>query len=416
MHFIKKLIYITIALLSSVSIVNAAGTASPYSRYGYGEFQNPVSGSLLSMGGIGYGVRTNRSINPSNPASYTSIDSLTFMMDLGVSGKINGFKTEIGRNTRFTGNIDYVAFQVPLAEWAAISFGLNPLTSVGYEYKFRHEQKSYDYTDPLLVEQTFYGKGGITQVYLGLSFDIYDRVAIGVNGKYLFGNIIHYREVEFPNESLFEDSEYINSMYISAWECDFGIQYHQPIGEDDQLVIGGTYSLKLPMNNKTEIIANTNIEEIDDTSYLFDYPQTVGAGLSYLWNNRLLIGADVTWMQLSDVRYYSKENEFSDRYVYALGVEYVHNPDSKKYAEILRFRLGANYSNSYKQVNGSDYNKWAITFGFGFPLPNTKTTLNLHLEYGQQGSIKTTGLVEQYGKIGIGISLNERWFVKRKFN
>jgi hypothetical protein len=368
------------------------------------------------MGGVGYGMRTNKVINPSNPASYTSIDSLTFMMDLGVSGIVDGFKSEVGRNTHFAGNLDYVAFQFPLADWAALSFGLNPLSIVGYEYMFTAPQPSYNYEDPLIVNQYFSGSGGITQVYLGLSFDIYDRVAIGVNGKHLFGKIVHKREVDFPEGYLYNSTTYENTLYASAWIFDVGIQYHQPIGKDDQLVIGGTYTMKLPMKNKTEILYDTNIKEYDNTAYEFDYPQTVGAGLSYSWNNRLLIAADVTWMQLSKVKYYSQDDVFSDRFVYAIGAEYVHDLNSKKYAELMRFRLGANYSNSYAKVNGSDYNKWAITCGIGFPLPNTKTTLNLHLEYGQQGSVKSVGLVEQYGKIGIGVSLNERWFVKRRFN
>ena len=413
--FAKRFVYIVLSVFFSFSTVWAADTASPFSRYGYGEFQSPVSGALLSMGGLGYGMRTNRVINPSNPASYSSIDSLTFMMDFGASGVIDGCLTNAGRNTQFAGNIDYVAFQMPLAEWAAVSFGLNPLTVVGYEYLFTNSQPSYSYNESIDVKQYFSGKGGITQVYLGFSFDICDRVAVGVNGRHVFGKIEHNREVEFPNSSLFNKTTYKNTIYVSAWECDFGIQYHQPIGDDDLLVVGGTYTMKLPMDNTTEIIAQTNVINTDNTKYEFDYPQTVGAGFSYLWNNRLLVGADVTWMELSKVKYYSRENEFSDRFVYALGAEYVHNPQSKKYAELMRFRLGANYSNSYAKVNGSDYHKWTITCGIGFPLPNTKTTLNLHLEYGQQGNLQTIGLVEQYGKIGIGVSLNERWFVKRKF-
>ena len=128
--YIKRLAYIVLGIILSVSASFAAGTTSAFSRYGYGEFQNPVSGALLSMGGVGYGMRTNKVINPSNPASYSSIDSLTFMMDLGLSGVIDGAKTNAGRNTQFAGNIDYVAFQMPLAEWAAISFGVNPLTIV----------------------------------------------------------------------------------------------------------------------------------------------------------------------------------------------------------------------------------------------------------------------------------------------
>ena len=413
--FVKRFVNIIFCLFFSFSTIWAADTMSPFSRYGYGEFQNPVSGALLSMGGLGYGMRINSVINPSNPASYTSIDSLTFMMDLGVSGVIDGCKTQGGANTRFAGNIDYVSFQMPLSKWAAVSFGLSPLTVVGYEYLNSSTQPMYGYDKSLEVQEYFTGEGGVTQVYLGFSFDIYDRVAIGVNGKHLFGKISHHREVEFPNSSLFQSTTYHDVIYVSAWECDFGIQYHQPIGEDDQLVLGGTYTMQLPMDNDTEIQTQTNVVDIDNRKYEFDYPQTIGAGFSYLWNNRLLVGADVTWMEFSKVKYYSKENEFSDRFVYAIGAEYVHNPESKKYGELMKFRLGANYSNSYVKVNGSDYNKWAITCGIGFPLPNTKTTLNLHLEYGQQGNLKNVGLLEQYGKIGIGVSLNERWFVKHRF-
>ena len=36
------------------------------------------------------------------------------------------------------------------------------------------------------------------------------------------------------------------------------------------------------------------------------------------------------------------------------------------------------------------------------------------MEYGQQVSIQEQGLIERYYNFGIGVSLNERWFVKRK--
>ena len=191
--FIKRLTYLVLGIILSVSVAYAGGTASPFSRYGYGEFQNSVSGALLSLGGVGYGMRTNRTINPSNPASYTSIDSLTFMMDLGLSGVIDGAKTNAGRNTQFAGNIDYVSFQMPLSKWAAVSFGLSPLTVVGYEYLNSSTQPMYGYDKSLEVKEYFTGEGGVTQVYLGFSFDIYDRVAIGVNGKHLFGKTLTKR-------------------------------------------------------------------------------------------------------------------------------------------------------------------------------------------------------------------------------
>lgn len=392
----------------------AAGSVSPYSRYGYGEWQSMSFSASQSMGGLGYGIRNNKSINAMNPASYTAIDSLTFMLDLGVSGTVDGFKSKSATSTLFNGNIDYVAIQVPLAHFAALSLGVSPTTTVGYDYSFTEMRNPYSHADTLTIMQTFQGTGGITQVYLGLSFDIFDRVAIGVNGHYLFGKIQHLRAVEFPYEALYEDTYQTECLYISAWLCDVGIQYHQPIG-DDMLVIGGAYSLQLPMSNSSEVTTITNEEVIkEDNTLLYDYPQTVGAGLSYHWDKRLLIGADVQWQNFADAHYEGKTNMLNNRFTYALGVQYTHQLGSKKYIDNMDFRLGANYANSYINIDNKPFNKWALTWGAGFPLPNTMTKLNLHMEYGQQGSIQQNGLLERYFKIGIGVSLNERWFVKRR--
>ena len=69
--------------LSPVSAQNL--TSSPYSRYAYGDMNENVPTVFRAMGGTGIGMRSNRAINPSQPASYTSCDSLTFMMDIAAS-------------------------------------------------------------------------------------------------------------------------------------------------------------------------------------------------------------------------------------------------------------------------------------------------------------------------------------------
>ena len=397
-----------------VTPVWAAGTISPYSRYGYGEWQSLSYSANRSMGGLGYGVRSNKSINAINPASYTAIDSLTFMLDLGVSGVVDGFESNSASTTQFNGNLDYVAMQFPLAKFAALSVGISPLTTVGYNYSFIDYKPTYGYNDTLTVKQSFYGVGGITQVYLGVSFDILDRVSVGVNGHYLFGKIQHNREITFPNETLYSSTKQQESLYVSAWLCDVGVQYHQPIGEDE-LVIGAAYSLQLPMNNRYEIITMTNEAEIIETDALaFDYPQVIGAGVSYNWQKRLLVGVDVSWQNFAQANYYGETNQLNDCLLYAFGAQYTHNIGGKRYIDNMDFRIGANYTNSYINIDNKPYDKWSLTWGIGFPLPNTNTKLNLHMEYGQQGSIQQQGLIERFYKIGIGVSLNERWFVKRR--
>jgi hypothetical protein len=390
------------------------GTISPYSRYGYGEWQTMAFSAGKSMGGLGYGMRNSQSINALNPASYTAIDSLTFMLDLGISGVVDGFKTETSTSTQFNGNVDYVAMQFPLAKFAAMSVGISPLTAVGYEYAFTDVKNPYTHSDTLTIKQSFNGTGGMTQVYLGLSFDILDRVAIGVNGHYLFGNIQHNRTVSFPNDVNYRKTEQKEELIIGAWLFDVGMQYHQPIGKDE-LVIGATYSMQLPMQTQSIVSTTTNVQTVvENTDLLFDYPQTVGAGFSYKWDNRLLIGVDVSWQNFANAHYFSETNVLQDRFLYVLGAQYAHNPGGKNYVDNMEFRLGANYANSYITIDNKPFSKWAITWGLGFPMPNTKTKLNLHMECGQQGSIQKQGLLERFFKFGIGVSLNERWFVKRK--
>ena len=61
------------------------GSSSPYSRFGYGDLNDNVPNTYRAMGGVGLGMRSNKVINPSQPASFTAGDSLTFMFDLGAS-------------------------------------------------------------------------------------------------------------------------------------------------------------------------------------------------------------------------------------------------------------------------------------------------------------------------------------------
>ena len=56
-----------------------------------------------------------------------------------------------------------------------------------------------------------------------------------------------------------------------------------------------------------------------------------------------------------------------------------------------------------------------ITLVFWIVLKNSKSIVNLNLEYGSRGIINQNLVREDYVKIGLGVSINENWFFKRKF-
>jgi len=412
---VKRKLLILIALaLPVLLLAENLNVASPYSRYGYGDLQSMSVGPAKSMGGLGYGIRDHRFINPMNPASYSSIDSLTFMMNLAISGTVNGISNGSEVYNQFRGMVDYVAFQFPIYKFIGLSFGVLPFSCVGYKYSSTDSIPDVVIPDSkTAVKQSYEGSGGFTQVYLGLSFDILNRVSVGVNGKYMFGEITHTRAASFPDKALFNSTSQYHYMNVSAFLCDLGVLYHQPI-KKDELVIGATYSFKLPMPMKSQITTVTNTVVDDYYDYGFDYPTTVGVGVSYKFLNKAVAGIDFEWRDWSNARYLNVTDTLKTTYRIAAGLEYVYKPGSKFYGENLRYRLGFNYGKSYTQINGYRYDEFAITAGLGFPLFNNLTMLNVFLEYGHRGNTNQVGLVEDYFKFGLDVSLNERWFVKRK--
>jgi hypothetical protein len=71
---VKELTKIVIiaAMLLSMGAEAQNLTSSPYSRYAYGDLNENVPTAYRAMGGVGLAMRSNRAINPSQPASYTA--------------------------------------------------------------------------------------------------------------------------------------------------------------------------------------------------------------------------------------------------------------------------------------------------------------------------------------------------------
>ena len=82
----------------------------------------------------------------------------------------------------------------------------------------------------------------------------------------------------------------------------------------------------------------------------------------------------------------------------------------------MYYRCGLNVSKSYFKVNEERVGKMAIDAGFGFPLKKglNPTVVNVGFEYGKTGNTDNGLIKEQYFKGIINVTINERWFAKRK--
>jgi hypothetical protein len=78
--------------------------------------------------------------------------------------------------------------------------------------------------------------------------------------------------------------------------------------------------------------------------------------------------------------------------------------------------MGARYNQTYLNLYGQSINEFGISFGLGLPLPRSLTTIDLSLEVGRGGTTAKNLIQETFVNFTVGVSIYERWFVKRRYN
>ena len=393
-------IYLFVCLAFSVGAQNM--TSSPYSQFGYGDLGDYAPNTYRGMGGVGIGMRTNKAINPMQPASYTGCDSATFMFDLAGSVLWTSYSDATGRRNRANGNLEYITLQVPLYKrYVAASVGVMPFSSVGYNFALSDSIGSdYHYTT------TYAGEGGITEVYGGLSVNILDWFAVGANVYYMFGEVSNYRALTFTEADMTGVAQY-STLNVSSVRTRVGAQFFHTFAGGDAFTVGGVWEPRLPLKGNYSVIETTWLDTIQTGGAAMQVPMQWGVGASYTWQQRLTLAFDYTYQAWSDAQTYAGQS-LRSRAIYAFGAEYRHNPYGRSYVERICWRLGAKLTDPYQQnVQGKDFK---LSLGVGFPLRNAATIFNATVEYGHRGSM----LKEDYMKLTINAAINENWFFKRK--
>ena len=80
--------------------------------------------------------------------------------------------------------------------------------------------------------------------------------------------------------------------------------------------------------------------------------------------------------------------------------------------------MGAYYNQSYLRLNNnSNLNDIGISMGVGLPLKRSyQSKVNCSLQVGKRGTLKDNLVREQYIRLSIGLTFNEVWFQKKKFD
>ena len=132
------------SLFTFHSFAQTAGTLSPYSRFGLGLLHDQSQGFNKSMGGAGLGVRMGNRINASNPASYAVIDSLSLILDIGMTGSFGRMRQDEQRAAAKGASFDYVHVGMHIAKNLGLAAGFMPYTDIGYDFCSPEETVGYN--------------------------------------------------------------------------------------------------------------------------------------------------------------------------------------------------------------------------------------------------------------------------------
>ncbi|MDD2285395.1 MAG: hypothetical protein PHQ11_08365 [Paludibacter sp.] len=414
---INKPAVLVIVLFLVQFSVGQNNTNSPYTRYGYGELVDVNSGEQRSMGGAAFGMRSSSSINPANPASYSVVDSTTFMFDVGLTGLFSRFSDPGRTKSGFNSNLEYVTLQFPITKWLGFSAGMLPYSFSGYDFFDVDSIKTPNHTStPTYGYYTrdYSGRGGISQVYSGVGLKLFNHISLGVNAYYMFGEVTNSRAINFSNAGYSSTkSVQDNAISVSSFRFRYGMQLFHTFKEKHDVTLGLVYEDRAPLNGK--FVQYNRAIPADTVTYDDDFglPVTYGIGLNYTFDKKLTFSADYMMQRWTDALFFGKTDSLNNRAKIAVGVEYIPNLRGNKYVERMRYRAGLNLHDPYYKLAGSSPAKnFGITFGVGLPLRTSNTMVNASIEYGKVG--EKSLFREDYFKITFNATFNENWFFKRK--
>ncbi|SUB77701.1 Uncharacterised protein [Porphyromonas macacae] len=409
---------------SSVMLAQSNSTESPYTRYGLGRLGNRTLTATRSMGGIGNGVRNGTITNPKNPASYTAVDSLTFIFDFGASISTAWYKEEGASNNRILGNFEHATILFPVTDFMAMSAGILPFAQAGYNFG---NIEPLEATENGKFLRHYTGKGHINDIYLGLAIEPFKHFSIGVNTSYIFGNISHYRKAQHFTPAPF-NPVFLDHLNLKGVRVNLGLQYRIGLDKENKssIVLGATYSPNMKMRSEL-IRSNTMITpggsspfiQVDTltSSDAYSIPQAIGVGLTYEKADKLMLGADFDYTMWKDAHFHNPQSEFVNQWQVALGGQYIPDNMQRSFWSRTAYRFGISAENSYINLPVTDtkydgFHSLRASIGAGFPLIDLRSRLNFGIEYGLTLP-KSKGMITEHTLMfTMGITFNEGWFRK----
>lgn len=444
----RFIIALFITLCSISANAQNGGTHSSYSRFGLGLLNDQAQGWSRAMGGVGIALPSGNKLNTMNPASYSHIDSLSFILDAGMSGNFGHMS--MGGTSKSTNNasFDYLAAGFRLRKGLGLSFGFKPYSTISYNYTTKNNEAFRDNITGELVRNTtnYQGKGGLNQVFVGLGWKPFTNFSIGANFSLLWGGYEHYVIQDFTisgtSSSNFDEFNFAQDAKVLTYKFDFGAQYAFRVSPKDWLTIGATVGLGHKFDGEAYLLRYMSTGDtltVAGDKDGFDIPMSYAGGVAWQHKNTLIVSADFhyqTWGECriptmaitkGNVSFPSTDKMYNNLYMIKAGAEYTPNPMATRgYHNRIKYRIGASYSSPYLNIpqgEGSNMStlkgprEFGVSLGLGLPITNrinNRSMVNLGVQWLHRSPSANNLITENYLILNLGVTFNERWFMKFK--
>jgi len=417
-----KYIYLIIFLAGSPFIFAQSNTSSPYSIGGLGEIAFKGNAINRLMGGLDI-VSDSLHANLNNPASLGDLKLVTY--SLGLNYKSTKLSSSASNESVTSASIDYLVVAIPTKKFT-FGFGILPATSVGYRL-----QSVIEGDDINNVVNRNEGFGGLNQTFLSIGFKVFEFLNFGVSANYNFGKITN--ESSRQEQNIDFGTFFTKTSSLAGFNYRFATQLKIPLTSKVRLDAMAYY---VPNNSLTATNESVYFTRSVTTQDLGDFENvdlaainldetTISLGNQYSFG--LGITKDKKWFVGGQ---YSRRNsaDYVNNFISLDNITYANGsrlsfggfylPDYSSitsYWKRIVYRAGVRFEDTGVLFNNQPLKETGISFGVSLPMAGFSNA-NIGLEFGKRGSQDNGLIQESYWNLIVGLSLNDIWFIKRKFN
>ncbi len=422
------IIFVTI-LSTGLTAYGQKNINTPYSRFNLGSLQTQGPFRNIGMGGVGTAMRNSNSISYTNPASYSSLDTLSFIFDFGLDYGRNSISNGGSAYTSSDLNFHHLVFGFPITKKWGLSGGIVPWSSGFYKIADQITSTDPNY-DPGIGEYAIDhdGTGGITKLFLGSGIQIIKNISLGVNMTFLTGQLTRTNQFTFADYTTVFNNTSEESLSLNGINFDYGLQYSAALKKDYFLNVGVSVTSGKNYRTKySQLSKKYSAYGITDTiSYTPQnnaktfIPADWSFGVSFGKKDKFTTELDYTISKWSASKIPGPAGYAADTRSFLFGAEFIPDKYSNySYLKRIEYRIGAHTGDNYLIVNGEQLKEYGASIGLGVPLRNVAskpTMINLYLDFTRKsGSLSGTLHNEDYLTMGLSVNFFDNWFIKRKY-